>query len=354
MGLSAIDYFSGNSIIDSSSACALSDAGPSEPGADWIENIMDSMQENGIKKKLFHAAKVHPCIIDGHRVLVYEKGLKEQEPQAYQELLEFAGTNNFELKEDQRNRNKNANVIFERRMSKTAPMVLLAGGLLCQGVANADSNMHSSDSTKVMPDVEVLGEKASSERAYLVRDGKRFISGPYGELESILAVAAETKQNGELKRVSTRNIEMPQDYIGGFINRYDYQFPQNCGGGKYSYYEGEGFGALGYHKDGKVIMDVLVSGAFGAPKLWGPYDQVLYDNHEMQLMMGDGSKDGMGLLKASYSIGMTAVMADEDFKDYGDSYTDGVQTAVNCTTKDGKQKPIIRQANAGGAVVSLR
>ncbi len=351
MGLGAIDYLGDYSTDINALA---TDELPEKIGDSWIDDIMDSMKDNGIKKKLFHAAKVHPCVINGSRVLVFEKGLKQSEPEAYEELLEFAATNNFGLKEDRRDVLDNKRgMLFERRMAKAAPMMLLAGGLFMQGAAQAAPV--EDGAARVMPEVEVLGEKQSSERAYLVRDGKRFISGPYGEVESILAVAAETKQQGELKRVSTRNIEMPQEYVGGYINRYDYNFPESCGGGKYSYYEGEGFGALGYHKDGKVVLDVLVGGgAFGAPKLWGPYDQVLYDNHEMQLMMGDGKNDGMGLLKASYSIGMTAVMADEDFQDYGNSYTNGVQSAIECVQEKPKEKaPVIRQASAG-QIVSLR
>ena len=50
----------------------------------------------------------------------------------------------------------------------------------------------------------------------------------------------------------------------------------------------------------------------------------------MQLMMGDGSKDGMGLLKASYAIGYTAVMAEEDYSNLGNAYG----TAVNETVKN--------------------
>jgi hypothetical protein len=117
-------------------------------------------------------------------------------------------------------------------------------------------------------------------------DGKRFITNPYGETESILAVAAETKSKRALKRVSTSGIKMPQGYFCDYINRYQYTYPNDE---NFSYYEGDGFGALGYHADdGKVVLDVLVGGgAFAAPKLWGPYDQILgdKDNSPMQLMM---------------------------------------------------------------------
>ena len=167
-------------------------------------------------------------------------------------------------------------------------------------------------------------------------------------MEAILVVSAEVKSRGKLKRVSTRGITMPSDYISTFINRYEYQFPAECGGAKYSYYEGEGFGALGYHHGEKVVLDVLAGGGpFSSPQLWGPYDQVLHDNIEMHLMMGDGKKDGMGLLKASYAIGMTPVMADEDFHEYSASYTSNTMSSVNCVNgNDSKPAPVIRQAKA--------
>lgn len=319
----------------------------------WVSRVLHAMGARQLKKRLFQAAKVHPCMIDGKRVLVHERSLQFKHPEAYQDLIQFAQENGFAIKEDQRQpHDSTSEPIFERRTAKTSPMFLLAGALFSQSaMVNADGldSSHRADETRVMESVEVYGNSNIDHgRAYLVRDGKRFISGPYGEVESILSIAAYAKQNGNLKRVSTRKIKMPQTYVGGYINRYDYQFPQSCGGGKYSFYEGEGFGALGYYQGKKVILDVLVGGGpFAAPKLWGPYDQVLYDNHKMELMMGDGSNDGMGLLKASYSIGLTAVMADEDFQDYGNSYTSGVQAAMECVNnpQPQKQEPVIRQAS---------
>ncbi len=345
MSLGAIDYGKDNLL---NGVAALAESAEQKQETSWVERVSQAIKQTGFKKLLFNAAKVHPCIIEGHRVLVYERGLKKTQPDAYEQILAFAERNGFKTKEDQRDPAANKTErVFERRMAKTAPMVVLAGALFAQGAVQADTG--AVDGVQVMPDVEVMGEAESQDRPYLQKNGKRFIDGPYGEVESILAVATEAKKSGDLKRVSTRNISMPQEYVGGYINRYDYEFPASCGGGKYSYYEGEGFGALGYYHGEKVVLDVLVGGgAFAAPKLWGPYDQVLYDNHEMKLMMGNGKKDGMGLLKASYSIGMTAVMADEDFKEYGDSYSSNVQAAVECTDIiNQKKKPIIRQASAG-------
>ncbi len=296
----------------------------------WIERVSESFLKNRINRKLRKATKVHPCIINNHRVLVHEYGLQEKSPEAFEQLKAYAQVNNFGIKEDQRVKDSKP-MSFERRLAKSLPLLFLASGIFMSGSSSAADIGAPGAGIKVMADVEVTGTYDSSDRAYTQEDGKRFITNPYGETESILAVAAQTKAEGELKRVSTRGIKMPSGYVGGFINKYERTFSN---GETFSYYEGEGFGALGYHAgDGKVVLDVLVGGgAFSSPKLWGPYDQLLgdKDNSSMQLMMGDGSKDGMGLLKASYAIGYTAVMAEEDYSNLGNAYG----TAVNETVKD--------------------
>ena len=298
------------------------------PG-NWIERVTETFLKNKIKRSLKSATKVHPCIINEHRVLVHEYGLMEKSPEAYEQLKAYARQNSFSIKEDQRAKDSKP-VNFERRLAKSLPLLFLASGIFMSGSASA-ADISPNSGISVMSDIEVTGTYDRNDRVYTQEDGKRFITNPYGETESILAVAAETKAQGKLKRVSTRGIKMPQGYVGGYINRYQHTF---ANGETFSYYEGEGFGALGHHAgEGKVVLDVLVGGgAFGAPKLWGPYDQILgdKDNSSMQLMMGDGSKDGMGLLKASYAIGYTAVMAEEDYSTIGNAYG----TAINDTVSN--------------------
>lgn len=234
--------------------------------------------------------KVHSCMVSKHSVLVHKTLVMTNTI-----LLVFFTSNIF---------------IFD---------LASAGGI---GDALADD-------ISVMDDVEVTGTRESSDRAYSKENGKRFITNPYGETKSILAVASEIKAKGKLKRVSTRGMKMPQGYVGRYINRYKHTFDS---GNTFSYYEGEGFGALGFHLgEGRIVLDVLDGGGpFSAPKLWGPYDQVLGDkgNSSMELMMADGNKDGMGLLKASYAIGYTAVMAEEDYSSIGNDYGNAINDAV--------------------------
>ena len=151
---------------------------------------------------------MHPCIIDGARVLVYEKGLKSKDPNSYSQLKQFAQENKFELKEDARSSAKK--IKFERRMAKTIPMLFLASGIFMQGTANADNmGLKSGQVVEQMPEVEVTAKRDRSQRAFKIKNGKRFVTDPYGEVESIFKVASETKRLGNLKRISTRGITMP-------------------------------------------------------------------------------------------------------------------------------------------------
>lgn len=321
-------------------ADALMDNDDTEAGSsNWIEKVTETFLKNKIKRDLKKATKVHPCMINGQRVLVHQFGLQESDPDAYLKLKQYSEKNGFAIKEDARVKEKKP-VQFERRMAKTLPLLFLASGIFMSGVASANASdmgaPGSGSGISVMSDIEVTATMDSNDRAYSQEDGNRFITNPYGETESILAVAAQTKANGTLKRVSTRGIKMPSGYVGGFINKYEHTFEN---GSTFSYYEGEGFGALGYHADeGKVVLDVLVGGgAFSAPKLWGPYDQILgdKDNSSMQLMMGDGEKDGMGLLKSAYAIGYTAVMAEEDYSKIGNDYGNAVNDTITSVIASG-------------------
>lgn len=53
-------------------------------------------------KNLSMQTAVHPCVIDGHQTLVYERGLQEKEPISCQYISRFAQENGYQLKEDRR------------------------------------------------------------------------------------------------------------------------------------------------------------------------------------------------------------------------------------------------------------
>ncbi|MDJ0780258.1 MAG: hypothetical protein QNJ85_20510, partial [Gammaproteobacteria bacterium] len=173
--------------------------------ANWIEKVSDAFLGQKVNRHLKLATRVHPCIINNKRVLVYERGLAIKNPDAFDKLREYAEVNGFGLKEDQRS-GVSKKVCFERRMAKTVPLLFLASGIFMSSAASAEISNPAKTTVKVLSDVEVTGEYDRNDRAYSSKDGKRFITNPYGETESILAVAAKTKSFGTKKRVSTRGI----------------------------------------------------------------------------------------------------------------------------------------------------
>lgn len=45
---------------------------------------------------------VHPCVIDGKRTLIYERGLEEKDPENFHLLEKYADNNDYVIKEDRR------------------------------------------------------------------------------------------------------------------------------------------------------------------------------------------------------------------------------------------------------------
>jgi hypothetical protein len=295
---------------------------------------------------LEYLTTVHPCFIDGVRTLVHKRGLKQHSQDLFQRLKAYAQSHGFALREDRRKRELTCR--DERR--RLAPILMFAAGLLSQGLHAEDGGLRDKDVT-VVPTIDVIGERVTTDRAYLIEAGKRFVSKPHGSVELILGIANEVRAKGDKHRVRTRGIHMPSEYTDSFVDRYDYVMPTSCGGETFSFYEGEGFAALGYHAGhGEVILDVLAGGGpFSAPRLWGPYDQVLNANIRMDLMMGDGLKDGMGVLQASYKIGLVPVMRTATKNYYGELYSRAVLDAAECVMPN---SPEVRQAGTDNAPVS--
>ena len=181
--------------------------------------------------------------------------------------------------------------------------------------------------------VRAVRTRKSFERRYKNVQGKRFFDGPHGDSKFILAIGQELKNRGEKKRVFTRRIKMPQTYSASSLDRYTYALADDCGIEKFKFYEGgEDFMALGYVQGKKeIIFDVLTGGGpFASPGVWGPYDQILGKRHKMKLIMGDASKDGMGLLKSGYSVGMKADLPSYELQAHGDVYGTAISTTGQC------------------------
>jgi hypothetical protein len=161
-------------------------------------------------------------------------------------------------------------------------------------------------------------------------DGKRFISDPYGEAAAIKRVSAEVRRNGMMSRTLARDLPLPDAGNVSLLKRYDYTFPVACGGARFSYYRQGDYTALGLHVNDKVVLDALSGGAFAAPRLWGPFDQVLNSSSRMRLLMGDGEQDGLGFIRAGYTVGLVTDLSHADQTAYGNAYRDSIRAAAAC------------------------
>lgn len=224
---------------------------------------------------------------------------------------------------------------------------IVLGPLLCFAQEDGDERLQKLEVQK--PDLQTLtieeivvtaqrrrGLLDDLNREYRTVDGKRIFDGPYGDTRYILAIGQELKNRGEMKRIMSRRITMPQDFPGSSLDRYQYPIAHECGIEKFQFFHGGEFMALGYevmddNNRAEVIFDVLIGGGpFAAPGIWGPYDQVLGRRHRMELIMGDAQSDGMGLLKSGYAVGMKADMPGRVLRETGDVYGSAVDAAGRC------------------------
>lgn len=293
----------------------------------FLKRLSEALSRSAGNGPLHYLTTLHPCFINGARTLVHKRGLDREQPTIFQRLRAYALSSGFVLLEDRRKRELACR--DERR--RLAPVLMFAAGLVSNAIMAEDGTLRDGGAA-VVPTIEVLGQRESEDRAYLIEAGKRFVSKPHGSIELMLGIASEVRAHGDKHRVRTRGLQMSAQYTDAFIDRYDYRMPEDCGGSAFSVYEGEGFAALGYRAErGVVILDVLAGGGpFSAPQLWGAYDQVLHSNIRMDLMFGDGARDAMGVLKASYKIGLRPVMRTGTKNYYGELYSRALAAAATC------------------------
>lgn len=68
--------------------------------SDWIERISTSLASFGPDHRLQYSKIAHPSIINGEKCLVVDKALHEQNPAAYDYILNFAKTNRLRVHEE--------------------------------------------------------------------------------------------------------------------------------------------------------------------------------------------------------------------------------------------------------------
>lgn len=165
----------------------------------------------------------------------------------------------------------------------------------------------------------------------VMSEGYRYTSTPYGETATILGVAKAVRDHGNKQAISSRGLHIPSKSENRVIQRYDLTFPANCGGQTFSYYEGKGFSALGFHTQGKVVFDLLTGGSpYTAPRLWGPYDQVINDPVPMQVIYSGSQSSGFGQTMSSFMAGKVAELPQQKSSAYGKTYSEGIYKAGSC------------------------
>ncbi len=101
----------------------------------WIERFINSMTS----RKNREQAMVHPCVIDGQKTLVYERGLKKKDQAAFNMVTEFATTHGYRLKEDQRaDFLEGIKRVKNNRRANAISVLVLTAGLMSQ-TAQAES-----------------------------------------------------------------------------------------------------------------------------------------------------------------------------------------------------------------------
>ena len=122
-------------------------------------NILDTL--DGIKKrsilgswvsrlssaKSSGQALVHPCIINGQHTLIHERGLQQSDPESYAHILEFARSNGFNVREDQRRDFiEGVKRVRNKRRANVMTVMALTATMMSQAVsAKADSDLDTTD-----------------------------------------------------------------------------------------------------------------------------------------------------------------------------------------------------------------
>lgn len=169
----------------------------------WVERIMRSMTS---KKK--QQVMVHPCIIDSKHTLVYENGLEENNPLAFQKIADFAKIQGYQLKEDQRSDFlEGIKRVKNRRRANVISVMMLTAGLMSQTAqakthSSLDYGMHASDTTQTHVEAGFDFDFDS----YNTQD--ELVSGLLGWINDHSSFKYDVEKIPEIKKVSSKKIAM--------------------------------------------------------------------------------------------------------------------------------------------------
>ncbi len=104
----------------------------------WVERILCSMTPKNKQQ-----AMVHPCIIDGQHTLVYEHGLATKDPDSFQQIVDFADSQAYQLKEDRRSDFlEGVKRVKNRRRANVVSVMVLTAGLMSQTAQAKSDDAH--------------------------------------------------------------------------------------------------------------------------------------------------------------------------------------------------------------------
>ena len=69
---------------------------------DWVERISSTLASFDENHRLHYSQSVQPCLIDGEKCLVVARCLEENNPPAYEFVMEFARSNKLRILADRR------------------------------------------------------------------------------------------------------------------------------------------------------------------------------------------------------------------------------------------------------------
>ncbi len=172
----------------------------------FLERVMQSMTP---KQK--EQAMVHPCIINGQHTLVYENGLSKNNPDAFNQISDFAKVQGYQLKEDQRSDFlEGIKRVKNRRRANVISVMMLTAGLVSQtAYAKTYSSldyggMHSMDSDTTQTHVE-SGFDFDFE-SYNTQE--ELVSGLLGWINDHSSFDYDIEKVPDVKKVSPKEIAM--------------------------------------------------------------------------------------------------------------------------------------------------
>jgi len=178
---------------------------------------------------------------------------------------------------------------------------------------------------------ELLGSR--SDRAGASESANSEIKSElYGADSDVRATVNAVKSVGDISVISSRALRLPVFPLSA-ITKFDYQFPNRCGGHHFRVYETNGTQILEFeyapaHGERFVIRDYLSGpNSFVQPGLWSAYDHTAGSVSEMDMIF---ASRGSGILIGTYSQGPVTGLDPTDKHTLGVAYDRALRDSRAC------------------------